>query len=182
MTSLTIPPTSPTAAAAPTRGPLARMAMFLALAGALLAALGAADQASAQSGVWNYRTVQVLQFEQTSGQPQWAQRALAGLSQSQYQFRGDGTIVASVPSSAFRHVGRWSGRGVVSFVAEWRTNYGYTGGTRSVLRGRVNFNGAQPVASVSLQTGSITAACVNGTCWGANNASGYTAVLRLQRI
>ena len=136
-----------------------------------------AHTASAQTFVAS----KVVRFEQLAGQPAWKNAALERLRTAEWTFGPNGKFSYYVPESATGTLqGTYTVKGKkVEFRASGGYQMGYTGGAQSIIVGTVDFSQNPPVLTMVQRTGSMTAASVNGTQFGASNGSSYLSVATL---
>jgi hypothetical protein len=151
------------------------VALGLTLAGAGIAAAARAAPAAVNAvQTITLQPARVTQFQWVAGQAQWAQPSLSRLSRSVFQAQAGGRFVMAQPDGYPTVVGRFSADG--SYVADYRSSVGSVGSTSVHISGRISQAADGTVQmSIVYESGSVTAAVVNNTPFGASGSKVYRA-------
>ena len=163
-----------------TRTVLRHFAAVAVALGVTLAGAGVASAATAAPAAVNavqaitLQPAQITQFQWVSGQAQWAQPSLSRLSRSVFQAQAGGRFVMAQPDGYPTAVGRFAADG--SYVADYRSSVGSVGSTYVHISGRISQGAGNTVQmSIVYESGSVTAAVVNNTPFGASGSKVYRA-------
>lgn len=125
---------------------------------------------------------QIRSFTQNTGQPQWAAAARDKIARGKWNFNSSGGFTfntVNVREDLYPLDGIYTTSGsTVNFTANASSSMP-TGTAQTSMKGSVDFSTTPPVMRLQWDTGSVNAAVVNGTRFGSNSASGYTATLSL---